>query len=212
MIHSFSFAKSNISLEVIEAQKEVMSKFPNVRHTVYIDDSISHAQFCDMALKEWQETEHEGDLMFLDIDCIPVSKNAFDFFEYYEFAGNVQRSNHIENGKHLFVAPSCMFISEYCKLWQFPCFAPTDRGDVGEELSYSIKPKLSDFLLPTRHLRKPLDSSQSWKLNNCLNDFGRFTFFGNPLTGEELFMHAFQMRLDQDKFLFLQICREFLTR
>jgi hypothetical protein len=212
MIHSFSFAKSNISLEIIEAQKEVMSKFPNVRHTVYIDDSISHAQFCDMALKEWQETEHEGDLMFLDIDCIPVSKNAFDFFEDKNFAGNVQRSNHIENGKHLFVAPSCMFISWYLKLYDFPSFEPTSRGDVGEELSYAINPPMNWMLLPTRHLRKPLGSSQSWKLNNCLNDFGRFTFFGNPLTGEELFMHAFQMRLDQDKYLFLQICREFLTR
>jgi hypothetical protein len=154
MIHSFSFAKSNISLEVIEAQKEVMSKFPNVRHTVYIDDSISHAQFCDMALKEWQETEHEGDLMFLDIDCIPVSKNAFDFFKDKNFAGNVQRSNHIENNKHLFVAPSCMFISQDRKEWIFPSFEPTNRADVGEELSYEFYPKLNDFLLP---IAKQLD-------------------------------------------------------
>lgn len=201
-----SFYKSNIDRRIVHVQKRIFNQFGYYIQQVK-NDRIGHADFIDREV--WKA---DADLLFVDIDCFPLKKEAVSVLLQFHFAGNVQRSNHIENRKHLFVAPSCMYMSNYVvkRLQDNRITAqPTVSGDVGENITYflehiAIKPH---FFYPTRFLKKPLDGKEQWDLNEFLKPFGRFCYFGDIATGEEFWFHAFQVRAAQDIEEYLAIAR-----
>lgn len=80
-------------------------------------------------------------VVFLDIDCVPIGSGLLQSLLLAKkgvLVGNAQRSNHIANGEHVYAAPSFMAftIAQYRALAS-PSFEPTQRGDVGEELTYT---------------------------------------------------------------------------
>jgi hypothetical protein len=88
------------------------------------------------AAKELGEKLGQFDvILFLDIDCVPVSDGAIDCYVQQasegKLIGNAQRSGHIQNNNHMFAAPSAVAISKdsFLKIGT-PSAMETTRGDV----------------------------------------------------------------------------------
>jgi hypothetical protein len=146
-------------------------------------------------------------ILFLDIDALPLNDKAID--EYIHWAsegvlvGNIQRSNHIQNNQHTFVAPSAMAISESTFLTiGSPSAIETYRSDVGEEYTWLAEKagiKVMKFM-PLRFDAPPAESP-SWALADGMPHYGRGTTFGSRMTpisegaggsAIETFWHNFQ--------------------
>ena len=133
-----SFYMDNIPESVVSSQRAVLDKFVPLDFEVrQILTRGSHAAAIDDFMSN---TAHDL-VVILDIDCVPLNSRAIPALAAHavrgELAGCVQRANHLRNDGHLYVGPFCMALTT--KLWKqlgCPSFAPTDRGDVGEELTY----------------------------------------------------------------------------
>lgn len=195
---------SNISKDTLDLQKAVVKKFLPKGwefNQVLYKDSHGHAmQRCT------DENKNEVTI-FLDIDCIPKSKEAFRFLFDDRWSCNngtligcAQRANHIKNNKHIYVGPFCMaFMNSTYEEVGRPTFLETARGDVGEELTYrwQEKGKSVAFLWPS-DVQHPL-----WEL------FGTVQF-GLGTTYEDLFYHTFCARTTQGQSLFINECNRVL--
>lgn len=196
----------NVPAEVVECQQACISRWLPDKWVLmqYLWDGVdpSHAR----ALDESLAAELPGVIVLLDIDCIPLTPKAFPFL--YESArngalvGGVQRANHIENGRHLYVGPFCMAfaLSEYNALGR-PSFAPTHRGDVGEELTY----RWEETHRPIRYLWPTDVRQEAWDLVN-----GRRFGFGTTFEG--LFYHSFSIRNREFQHHFIERCRSELSK
>jgi len=145
-------------------------------------------------------------ILFLDIDCVPLSDKAIDLYiqKAYEgkLVGNAQRSGHIENNQHVFAAPSATAISvNTFSLLNTPSALPTNRGDVLEEYTYmaeksSVVPV--DLYMPLRYDSPPVrmnwETNQEpfWRLAEGMPNYGIGTTFGSQEDGD-LFYHHFQI-------------------
>ena len=95
----------NVAPEIIGAQKKVVEKFnkSNVPHyQVYTE--VNPGYTMDKLVDMLEEKGHNA-IMFLDIDALPLSETAIDYFFQQAYAGKVigsaQRSNHIQNNQLL---------------------------------------------------------------------------------------------------------------
>lgn len=183
----YSIYMDNVGQPVVDAQRRVVEKFlPADWEFVQYRWSgmYSHpaAMTVCVAENKWPLT------MFLDIDCIPLSELAFDIIgkraELGMLVGAVQRANHIRNDCHLYAGPFCVaFANDWYERLGSPTFYETERGDVGEELTYRWRERSKPvYLLWPSSVRNPL-----WDL-----DHGRT--FGLGTTYEDLFYHEFCAR------------------
>ena len=169
-----------------------------------VDDSVGHAGAIDRFFEHNRMELGYDVILFLDVDCIPLSKKAIE--HYLERAacgvliGNIQRSNHIENDQHVFAAPSALAISveTYLKLG-CPSAAATRRGDVVEELTFRAEERgvPVEMVLPSRFDRAPVDC-ESWALKDGMPVYGCGTTYTDPQLGD-LFWHCFQI-VSQQRF------------
>jgi hypothetical protein len=146
--------------------------------------------------------------IFMDIDCIPLTPDAFRILgdekliiEKESLAGCAQRANHIQNNKHIYVGPFCMaFRTQTYKDLGSPEFKETAKGDVGEEITYRWQEKNKSlyFLWPS-DVQIPM-----WNL------FENWVHFGLGTTYEGLFYHAFNIRTSQGQELFTTKCNRLL--
>jgi hypothetical protein len=135
-------------------------------------------------------------LIFLDIDAIPLCREALtEPFQRHSFWGCVQRANHIENGEHLYASPFAMglMLNTYQHLNQ-PDFSATERGDVGEEITYvyervhgGLKPLLLEPLTV-----EAMPEGGYWKLR-ADRYFGLGTTYADA-KGTPYFYHSFESR------------------
>ena len=156
-------------------------------------------------------------ILILDSDCVPLSSHALQYtFEQAEkgiLVGNVQRSNHLQNNKHIYVAPSCITLTfEMFNDLGNMSFAPTNRGDIGEELNYKAEKlnKNIEMYLPSKYEELPYQSKAPWDLSDDLPKYGIGTTFVNN-KNEEMFYHLFQSRLEIFNHLFYNKCSELLS-
>ncbi len=117
--------------------------------------------------------------LILDIDAYPLSKYAikltFVLAMIKGINGNIQRTNCIENGGHLFIGPSYIcFNSETIKNLNEAAWIVNERSDVSEEISW-LKPEIIDQNLfkPLKTLFKPI-----WALEGEKKVYGIGTTFG----------------------------------
>ena len=185
----FSIHNGNLSAEVLRLQEACVRKFlpDNWLFQSFYQPlgGEPHAE----GMQRCIELCTTDIIVFLDSDCIPLSKRSFPLlFEgaiQGELIGNIQRSNHLNNNAHTFVAPSCMAfsVSLYRELGS-PNLHTTQRGDIGEELSYAWE-------ADGRHVVK-LRPTQSrdliWDLEPGQHKYGHGTVI------EDLFYHEFQIR------------------
>lgn len=130
---------NNVNLDILEYQRKVIEKImPESWNFWQVDITGStHPAGLDLLLKRVPDDI----VIILDIDCVPLKHNSFEYLYSYAkegmLVGAIQKANHIQNNNHLYVGPFCMAFSlkKYQELGS-PSFIETRRGDVGEELTY----------------------------------------------------------------------------
>ena len=117
--------------------------------------------------------------LVLDLDAFPLSKYAlkltFVLAMIKGINGNIQRTNCIENGEHLFIGPSYIcFNTETIQKLNEAAWIANKRSDVSEEITWA-KPELIDQNLfkPIKTLFKPI-----WALQGEKKVYGVGTTFG----------------------------------
>jgi len=213
----------NIDPAILESQKKVLEKYnkSNIAHYPILTDAPP-GYTMDKLIDMLEQREHDA-IMFLDIDALPLSENALDYFFEQAYAGKVigsaQRSNHIQNNQHVFAAPHnvTFTIANYRKC-DNPSFMPNHRGDVGEELTFKAEENdiPVEILMPLRYDAPPIrmdwepkDSPPYWDLADGMPKYGIGTTFGTE--GNEMFWHMYQSFYPGQKERFIKKCEEILN-
>lgn len=217
-----SIFMKNIDTNMVTLQKQVVEKYnkSKVPFLQVLTDG-SHAQTMQKIMELLEQNKYDA-VLFLDIDAVPLSDDAIDYFleQAYlgKLIGNAQRSNHIDNNQHVFAAPSAMAftIETYHKAGK-PSLEPNYRGDVAEELTFRAEESKIpvELLMPIRYDAEPvkfhweLDQRPYWTLADNMPNFGIGTTFG--VDGKEMFWHMFQSFHLGQKERFEKKCKELLN-
>jgi len=215
-----SFFVEGANPKTIELQRAVVDKLNVSKYPLYqIKTDASHPISMDYfwcmngltvdTLKQKKipkQLDHEI-ILFLDLDAIPVSETAIDLYveraAQGHIAANAQRSNHIENGKHVFAAPSSLALSAdtFVTIGK-PSALQTKRGDVAEEYTYKAEESKIvpiDLFMPVRYDSPPFrmswesaDLPPYWPLADGMPNYGIGTTYGDEENGD-LFWHCFQI-------------------
>ncbi len=187
--------------------------FVSVYHE-YPNTKLNHGDLLNIWVNRLFNTTDCDCLLLLDIDCIPLSKESLDLtFELAykgNLVGNIQRSNHISNNQHVFVAPSFLTISKltYKELGR-PTFSDTEQGDVAEQLTYNAeKIQLPCVYYMPKHTELFPDG-ESWALADGMPKYGIGTTF--EFKGQEMSFHLFQSRLGRWNKLFYNRCHQIVN-
>lgn len=231
-----TFFMDNVDMKTVGLQRSVIEKFNKSKVPLYqVKIDVPHAVGIDYFwaingclpptfgdVEIGQQVDHDV-VLFLDIDCIPLSDTSIDY--YLEEAnkgnliGNAQRSNHIQNGQHVFAAPSACSISRenYIKIGK-PSSRETKRSDVAEEWSWLAADKEIPIklILPTKYDNAPhkydweINKDPWWDLADGMPKYGLGTTFGNEEYGD-LFWHNFQIFHPGQQERFWAKCESILT-
>ena len=234
-----SFYMDNIPSKVLSAQREVMKAYGRGFQFHQMYTAYSHARSMDYMMREGAEWLNADGVIFLDIDAIPTRAGSlsilWDMARKAGIAGAPQRSNHITNGEHIFVAPSVMAIRT--DLWREigkPSAEPTRLGDVAESYTYAaekagVTPSYLDVLgfekapepvklpdgrvIDVPHWDLKSDSPIKYGLNTT---FGLDLQYIDEDTGapdrlrQDLFFHSFQSWAPGQQERFVKKCQEVL--
>lgn len=230
-----SFFMDNISMKTVEYQKAVVDKFNRSKYPHYImKTNAAHGHSIDYFwhLNKVPVESLDGSsippqvdydiVVILDIDAIPLSADALDY--YVEEAakgkliGNAQRTNHLDNNQHVFAAPSTSAISRetFVKIGA-PSAMETDRSDVLEEYTWAAQSAgvSVDLVMPLRYDKAPMrydwetDRLPFWPLADGMPVYGMGTTYGRD--GKDLFFHNFQIRMPGQESAFWTKCEEILN-
>lgn len=215
-----TFFMSNIDIEVVKLQRAIVAKYnPSGIEHYSVQTQFDHGLSMDLA---WQlngiEMPTIGNqnapkrfdfdvLVFLDVDAVPLNDWVLDYIVKKAavdqiLIGNIQNTNHIQNDKHLFVAPSVLAVStDTFVAMGKPSGRPTARGDVAEEYTYAAeKNKVPvEYFYPISFEEAPAEKPY-WDLQNesipeAFRKYGRGTTFISDVPGGHhvpMFYHAFQ--------------------
>ena len=233
-----SYFMPNINPRTVELQKQVVDKFNRTKLPHYVmKGEIPHGLFIDYcwtlngvptgyfksAVEKVKQAMDFDYIIILDIDCVPVSENGFEYFlskvNEGKLIGNMQRSGHINNNDHLFAAPSCSAISRenFIKIGT-PSALETSRGDVLEEYTFKAEEHgvPVEMIPPVKFDRPPFryewekDQMPYWELKNNQPNYGLGTTYGNQEAGD-LFWHNFQIRMPEQEEYFWKKCEDLLN-
>jgi hypothetical protein len=197
-----SIYMDNIPGDVVRCQRAVLEALTPPEYELrQVLTTRSHGAALDEIM-----TNAANDLViFLDIDCVPLTKDAIPALATTAhdgaLAGCVQRANHIANGAHVYIGAFCMAVSR--PIWEQigrPSFEPTWRGDVGEELTY----RCEETGVPVVMLWPSRVEEPHWDLTE-----GRR--FGVNTEYEAAFLHTFNIRSPHYQPQFLQRCHAILS-
>lgn len=232
-----TYFMSNINKRTVDLQRQVVAKFNPQGYPHYsIETSLNHGASMDLfwqfngidhptfkgqnVPKRW---DHDV-VFFLDVDALPLNDHALDdtirtAAESGALVGDVQRSNHIQNNQHLFVAPSVLACSvDTFVTMNRPSAIPTKRADVAEEYTFAAEkhglvPVV--FYMPLGFEEAPAECA-SWALKDGMPVYGRGTTFGFPSSkdlpaGKDMFWHQFQSFHSGQQEKFWKKCEDILT-
>ena len=227
-----TYYMDNISQRTKELQSAVVSKYNKSNIPFYaIKGQLRHGHFIDyfwkmngvdveeikqLPVDDKLKMDHDV-IIFLDIDCIPLNSDVFDYMieqaSKGKIIGNVQRSGHIDNDNHLFSAPSATAISKetFVKIGR-PSAIETPRSDVMEEYTWAANNEIEfEFFTPSAYARAPYryewekDQRPYWTLENGLPNYGIGTTYKHDKFGD-VFYHNFQIREKQYEELSWERC------
>lgn len=198
-INTLYFPNSNEKF--IEAAKSVHKHF-NIPVNYHVM-AARHGAWMDHVM----QTSDADVVGFLDIDCIPLTKDAVNEIVKFaainkSIAGCAQATNHIAPMSNIFVAPCCFFI--WKPLWEAlgrPSFLETNRSDVCEEVCYvaSANGVRMKALYPSHFEKEPEEGV--WRLHN-------YGLYGVGTTFQNKFYHLYQSRFQSNVDLFIQRCKD----
>lgn len=198
----------NINPKTVELHRQAVAKLNPGYPMVYSRTNLSHAVTMD-TIWDAKELNQFESFLFLDIDAVPLSSDYFDVMfngaEKGYLIGNAQSSNHINEGKHIFVAPSSLALlrETYAKKLGNPSAKPSNRGDVAEEYTWAAEENGVEVHLfkpvswdkPVNRMAWETDRSPTWKLPDG-TEYGVGTIFAWNNTN--LIWHCFQSASHQD--------------
>ena len=219
----FNYYNYQINPQIPKLHHEVVRKYNNVENCdfypleytkpdgqMFPDDAIHYGMRELFAEKEYDT------VLLLEVDCIPLHKDSFNYMfkraEEGVLIGNGQRSMHIDNNQHVFVAPSAFCISaSVLKELGAPGFNPTTRGDIAEEYTYRAEEMglPIEFLKPQSFIRRNIRQDR-WDLGDDGPEYGIGTTFINK-EDTPMFFHLFETRYHIWNDLFYDKCRECLN-
>jgi hypothetical protein len=213
----------NIDAKTVENQQKVVEKFnkSNIQHYSVLTEA-NPGYTMDNLIDMLESRGHDA-IMFLDIDCVPLNDGALDYMfnKAYDgvLIGDAQRSNHIENGQHVFCAPhNVTFTIDLYRNLGNPSFLPNYRGDVGEELTFKAREANIpiEIIMPLRYDAPPIrmdwepkDLPPYWDLADGMPKYGVGTTFGND--NGDLFWHNYQIFHPGQQERFWNKCEELLN-
>lgn len=213
----------NIAEQTVSLQQQVVKKFnkSNIAHYPVLTEA-NPGYTMDKLVDMLEKKGHDA-IMFLDIDCVPVNNIALDYFFEQVYAGKVigdaQRSNHIQNGQHVFCAPhNVTFTIETYRKLKSPSFMSNHRGDVAEELTFRARESNIpvEIVMPLRYDAPPIrmdwepkDLPPYWDLADGMPKYGIGTTFGND--NGDLFWHNYQIFHPGQQERFWKKCEELLN-
>ena len=218
----------NIEERIVMLQQQVVKKFnkSNIAHYPVLTEA-NPGYTMDKLVDMLEKKGHDA-IMFLDIDCVPLSDSAFDYFFEQAYAGKLigdaQRSNHIQNDQHVFCAPHnvTFAIQTYRKIGS-PSFMSNHRGDVSEELTFrareanipiEIVMPLGYDAPPIRMSWEPKDAPPYWDLADGMPKYGigtTFGFNGEDGSAQDVFWHMYQSFHPGQNERFTKKCEDLLN-
>lgn len=219
----FTYCNPDVDNKIRHLQNKVIEKFnklPNCKYEFLMynakDGEVVPDQVIDYALQELFFKQNYESILILDIDCIPLSSHAIEYVfqeaEKGKLVGNIQRANHINNDQHVYVGPSCMSFTKetFIKLGA-PSFKITNRGDIGEELTYLAENANIEveMFMPTHYEALPYNDDKPWDLRDDMPKYGIGTTFSDK-DGNEMYYHLFQSRLNHFSDMFFLKCAKIL--
>jgi len=216
-----SIFMNNIDMKTVEYQQKVVAKFNPRGYQHYSVLTGLQPGYTMDKLVEMSRNKGHDVIMFLDVDCIPLEGDVLEYMfnvaEQGELIGDAQRSNHIENDQHIFIAPhNITFTMEtYDKIGR-PSFNPTYRGDVAEELTFRAEELgiKTNIILPMKYDAPPIRmewepvSEPYWKLAEGMPVYGIGTTFG--IDDDEMFWHNYQIFHPGQQERFQSKCKDIL--
>ena len=180
------------------------------------DGEVTPDHVIDYALPSLFYEKGYTNVLILDVDCIPLSSFAIDYtFNkslHGSLIGNAQRSNHLDNGKHVFCGASCIAFSRdtFEKMGR-PSSTVTNRSDICEEFAWICEDKNIpvEFFMPSSYEQLPYNEDKPWPLADDMPEYGIGTTFNNS-DGIPMFYHLFQSRLNLHVPLFIDKCNAIL--
>jgi hypothetical protein len=232
-----SFFMDNIDRETVELQKAVVDKFNVSKYPYYvIKTDAKHGATIDyfwgmngVKVDSFRNANIEKKVdhdvvLFMDIDCIPLSDKAIDLYVQKasegRVVGNAQRTNHLQNNQHVYAAPSAHAISlETFLTIGKPSALETGRSDCIEEYTWAAQKAgvPVDLYMPLKYEEPPIryewekDYKPYWPLADGMPVYGMGTTYGDE-ERNELFYHQFQIRIEGQQEKFQNKCRSILIK
>jgi hypothetical protein len=221
----FTFYNLQIEKKMIDLHHQVVKKFNNVENCDFLpmeyrkkDGDIYPDDVINYGINHLFYNLNYDTILILEVDCLPLSKNSFEYiFNVAEkdiLIGNTQRSGHIENNEHVFIAPSafCLTKKLHERLEKLS-FAPTNRGDISEEYTYLCEKKNipMEKFYPKSFVRRNI-RQDIWHLGDSLKnlEYGIGTTFINKYE-KEMFFHLFESRYHIWNEIFFDKCYQLLN-
>lgn len=209
MIKAYSFYMKNINPDVVKYQRLVIEKFCGDIEFNQILTDKSHAD----SMTEYMQKADSDFVIFMDIDAIPLREDAFSVLldmtdNGTKIAGAPQRSNHIQNNEHIYVAPCVMCMpTELYKNMGSPSAAKVkNKGDVAEEWTYVHEANEGEISLLDVDSFDPVPNDR-WFLRDG-KEFGRNTVYSH--FGTKIFFHSYQGRFKEQQNRFVEECKKLL--
>ena len=214
---------SNIDEKMVNMQRLVVAKYNKSGIVHYpVLTGADPGTTMDKLVPMLEQRGHDA-VMFLDVDALPLTDAALDYFFQQAYAGKLigsaQRSNHIQNNQHVFAAPhNITFTIDMYKNIGSPSFSPNQRGDVAEELTFAAEENnipveivmpLHYDAAPIRMDWEPKDAPPYWDLADGMPKYGIGTTFGTE--GNGMFWHVYQSFHPGQNERFLKKCEEILN-
>jgi len=210
---------NKVDVSIVYHQREVVNKLRNGIPFIpydYTGSDMLHPDACNKLMhKVFYEYQEGADcVLFLDIDCIPLSREMLEWTFHQAYSGrligNAQRSNHYQNDQHVYAAPSyfCFTRETFEKAWS-PTMSFSKKYDCGELLTVNCR-KVGipvDLLMPRTYDSLNHDGGL-WNLADGMPKYGIGTTFSNSHT--DVSYHLFCSRFGEHNKYFVDKCRQIL--
>jgi hypothetical protein len=134
--------------------------------------------------------------LIIDNDAFPLSREAveltFEMAKKLGISGNLQRTNSIDNGEHIFYAPSYLCInSSLIHGLGSQAWVTNGRSDTAEEIAWIAGKDSTIFgFRPYRNRYKPI-----WPLEGSRKVYGIGTYFRDQASNLPINYHHFYSRV-----------------
>ena len=187
--HLISFFRDNVPIEVVQGQARVMQHYGYDHQQIPIGDHVTHGG----VLRDFTSAIKPNEMvLFLDIDCIPIKKNAvrdiiMDSFRSDGVVG-VQQNVNIKAGvAHTadYVGPACMCFTH--SAWLRAGEPDLSKWIVANNPGYRLTEAAKVNNVPVEFLKPVYCEIPKWKLLDG-TDYGYGTYYEGDI------FHSFESR------------------